>query len=157
MRTPTLRAIVYFSAGLGLIASVYAAAEVRDASLSRACTFNAFFSCGKILGSGKTTVLGIPDWSLGVAGFVLILVVGALAEWYRRDIRFTYALLALTSLGVGLALYLLYVELFVIQGVCPVCASAYLCGTVAWAGAVGLTQKAIRRRRRTATATPGPG
>jgi uncharacterized membrane protein len=156
MRTPTLRSIVYFGAGLGLIASVYAAAEVHDASLSRACSFNGVVSCNLILESGKTTVLGIPDWSLGIAGFILILAAGALAEWYRRDDRFTYALLAVTSAGVALAAYLLYVEVFEIGGICPVCASAYFFGVVAWAGAVGLARKAYRRSHRSSTAAPEP-
>ena len=157
MRTRSFRELVYFGGGLGLIASVYAAAEVHDASLSKACSFNGVVSCNLLLESGKTTVLGIPDWSFGVAGFALILVVGALAEWYRRDPRVTYALLAVTSLGVALAAYLLYVEVFEIGGICPVCATAYFFGVVAWCGAVGLARKAYRRAHRTPSGTPEPG
>jgi len=156
MRTRSLRELVYFGGGLGLIASIYAAAEVYDSSLSKACSFNGVVSCNVILESGKTTALGIPDWSFGVAGFVLILVVGALAEWYRRDARVTYVLLAVTSLGVALAAYLLYVEVFEIGGICPVCATAYFFGVVAWAGAVGLARRAYRRAHRTAKETPEP-
>jgi uncharacterized membrane protein len=157
MRTRSLRELVYFGAGLGLIASVYAAAEVQDASLSKACTFSAFFSCGKILGSGKTTLLGIPDWSVGIAGFILILVVGVMAERYRKDPRVTYALLGVTSLGVALAAYFLYVELAEIGGLCPVCVTAYFFGVLAWLGAVGLARKAYRRAHRAPEPSPAPG
>jgi len=156
MRTRRLRELVYFGGGLGLIASVYAALEVVDASLSKACTFSAYFSCGKIAGSGKTTILGIPDWSLGIAGFILILIIGGLAEQYRRDPRVTYALLGVTSLGVALAAYLLSVELFQIGGLCPVCLTAYFFGVVAWAGAVGLARRAYRRAHRTSKEGPEP-
>jgi uncharacterized membrane protein len=156
MRTRSFRELVYFGAGLGLITSVYAAAEVYDAALSKACSFNGVVSCNIILESGKTSILGIPDWAFGVGGFVLILVVGGWAEYYRRDPRVTYGLLGVTSLGVALAAYLLYVEVFEIGGICPVCVSSYFFGVLAWVGAVGLARRAYRRSHRDLAETPAP-
>jgi uncharacterized membrane protein len=154
MRTRNLRSLVYFGGGFGLIAAIYAAAEVYDAALSKACSFNGVVSCSFILESGKTSVLSIPDWAIGVAGFALILTLGVLAERYRRDPRFTYLLAGVTTVGVALSLYFLYVEVFEIGGICPVCVTAYLFGWVAWAGAVGLARKAYRRDHRAPDEAP---
>jgi uncharacterized membrane protein len=148
MRTRSLRSVVYLGAVFGLIASLYAAAEVADAALAKACSLNGVVSCSTILDSGKTTVLGIPDWSIGVAGFVVILACAVLAERFRKDLRFTYLLALVTTAGVAFSLYFLYVEVFEIGGICPVCVSAYAMGWVAWGGALGLTRKALRRERR---------
>lgn len=147
MRTRTLRTLVYVGGALGLIASGYAAAEVYVAGLSQACSVNGVVSCNVILDSGKTTTLGIPDYAFGVAGFVAILVLGILAEQRRRDSRWTYLLAGLTTAGVALSLYFLYVEVVEIGGICPVCVAAYLFGGLAWMGAIGLVVKAYRRDR----------
>ncbi|MCI4372296.1 MAG: vitamin K epoxide reductase family protein [Thermoplasmata archaeon] len=148
MRTRTFRSLVYFGGGFGLIASFYAAAEIVDAELSKACSFNQYFSCATILESGKTTTLGIPDYAWGIVGFVAILVLGVLAEQRRRDARFTYLLLGLTTAGVALSLYLLYIEVVEIGGICPVCVTAYFFGWLAWGGAIGLALRAYRREHR---------
>ena len=163
MRTRTLRSVVYLGAVFGLVAALYAAAEVYDATLSKACSFNGVVSCNIILESGKTSVLSVPDWAIGVAGFVLILACAILAERFRADRRFTYLLAAVTTAGVAFSLYFLYVEVFEIGGICPVCVSAYAMGWLAWAGSLGLTRKAIRRAQargpetRTAGSSAGSG
>jgi uncharacterized membrane protein len=148
MRTSTYRSVVYFGGLFGLLVAIFAAAEFFDAQLTKACSFSAYFSCGKIANSGLTTTLGIQDWQWGVAGFILILVVAALAEQRRRDARFTYLLLLVTTAGVALALYFLYVEVVEIGGLCPVCVASYVLGGVAWVGSIGLARKAYRRAHR---------
>ncbi|HLM91985.1 MAG TPA: vitamin K epoxide reductase family protein [Thermoplasmata archaeon] len=152
MRTRTYRSLVTLGGGLGLIASIYAALEVYYASLAGACSITAYVNCGKILNSGKTTTLGISDWIWGVAGFVVILALAILTEQYRRDPRLPYVLLTVTTAGIGLSVYFLYVEVVEIHGLCPVCAAAYLCGVIAWVGAIGLARKTYRREHRTPTA-----
>ncbi len=154
MRTRTLRSMVYFGGGFGLIASLYAAGEVYDAELSKACSVNGVVSCNLILESGKTTVLGIPDWSVGVAGFVLILILGVLAERYRKELHWTYLLGLVTTVGVAFSLYFLYVEVFEIGGICPVCVTAYIFGWLACAGALGLVQRAYRKGHPTPDSAP---
>jgi uncharacterized membrane protein len=157
MRTRTFRTLVYAGGGLGLIAAVFAAAEFFDAQLTRACSVNGFFSCAFVAQSGKTTTLGIEDWIWGVAGFVVILALAVLAERRRRDTRVTYALLGVTTAGVALSLYLLYVELVEIGALCPVCTAAYVLGGVAWVGAIGLAYRGYRRDHPSAGAFPSAG
>jgi len=144
VRTQTLRSVVYLSAGIGLIVSIFAAVEYFEASLRTLCTLNAFFSCSAVDTSGKTSTFGIPDYLWGIGGFVLILVVAGIAEARSRDRRWTLALLAFTTLGVALSLYFLYVQLAEIGAFCVVCASAYVFGWIAWGGALGLAARSPR-------------
>jgi uncharacterized membrane protein len=147
MRLRSIRSLIYFAAGLGLIVALFAAAEFFDSALSAVCSFTSFFSCGTVDRSGLTTTLWVPDWFWGVAGFLAILAAAALAESHKKDLRYAYALLGLTTAGVAMALYLLYVELVQIGALCPVCLTAYLFGIIAWVGAVMLV---LRLRQRAA-------
>jgi uncharacterized membrane protein len=151
MRLRSIRSLIYLAAGLGLIVALFAAAEFIDTSLSAVCSFNGFLNCAAVLKSGQTTTLYVQVWVWGIAGFVAIIVVAALAEQHRKDFRYAYALLGLTTAGVGLSMYLLYVELARIGALCPVCESAYFFGIVAWIGAILLV-----RRMRQRAAAPAP-
>ncbi|HYA58020.1 MAG TPA: vitamin K epoxide reductase family protein [Thermoplasmata archaeon] len=154
MKTRSWRSFVYLTGGFGLIASIYAGLESVDAGLRGSCTISSFFSCSAVDVSGKTSTLGIPDAAIGIAGFILILLVAALAERNSRDLRYLYALLFFTTGGVGFASYFAYVELGEIHALCPVCTAAYFFGVLVWAGAIGLTLKVRRRLLRKAGATP---
>ncbi|MGI0071845.1 MAG: vitamin K epoxide reductase family protein [Thermoplasmata archaeon] len=146
MRTRTLRSVVYVAAGLGLIVALFATAEYFDAALRGVCSVSSFFSCSLVDSSGLTATLGIPDYLWGTGGFIAILVVAALAERRPHDRRLTYALLGVTSLGVALSLWLLYVELALIHALCPVCATDYVLVGVAWAGAMALAWRSVSPR-----------
>jgi uncharacterized membrane protein len=150
MRNRSLRSLVYFAAGLGLVVSLFAALEFFDAALRSVCSVGSFFSCSLIDNSGKTTTLGVPDYLWGIGGFVLILVVAALAEQRPKDLTRSYLLLGVTSAGVALSAWLIYVELALIGGLCPVCLSAYFFGALAWVGSVDLTLRLRRRLAREA-------
>jgi uncharacterized membrane protein len=142
MRTRDVRSVVYLAAGLGLIVALFAAAEFVDAALRSICSVSSFFSCQAVDSSGLTTTLGVPDYLWGILGFVAVLAVAALAERRPAEPRFAYALLAVTTIGVVLSLWLLYVELAEIHALCLVCASAYLLGAVAWVGSIELARRA---------------
>ncbi|MGA8543615.1 MAG: vitamin K epoxide reductase family protein [Thermoplasmata archaeon] len=141
MRTRNLRSLVYFAGGLGLLVAVFAAAEFFDAALRSVCSVNSFFSCSLIDESAYTNTLGVPDYLWGIGGFVLILVAAALAEQRPKDPTRAYFLLGITTVGVVLSLYLLYIELGVIHGLCPVCAVDYLLCGVAWVGSIALVRR----------------
>jgi uncharacterized membrane protein len=157
MRARTYRSLLELGALLGLLVALFAALEVYVAGLSNVCSFNSVVSCTAVLLSGKTTTLWVPDWVWGVAGFIAIIALAAVASQRRKDVRLTYGILALTTAGVGLAAYFLYVEVFEIHAVCPVCVSAYFFGTLAWVGAVGLARSAYRRDHRSADPPASPG
>ena len=147
MRTSSLRTLIYFAAGVGLIVSVFAALEFYEASLRGLCSIGSFFSCSVVDQSGRTSTLGLPDYAWGLGGFVLILVFAGIAEVRSGDPRWADVLLGLTTVGVGLSLYFLYVQLALIGAFCVVCASAYVFGAISWAGTVALARRTHARRK----------
>jgi uncharacterized membrane protein len=76
--------------------------------------------CETVASSEYSAVLGIPVAFLGL-GLSLVLLVLAGLWWLRRERRallVAYGLLLLATLGVA---YLTYLELFVIEAICPWC------------------------------------
>jgi uncharacterized membrane protein len=141
MRTSTVRTVIYLAGGLGLIVSIFTYFEALEASLQSLCTVNAFVSCAAVANSGKTTLFGVSDSFIGIGGFILILLVAAIAESRRREFLWPYLLLFLTTGGVALSVYFGYVELGEIHALCLACLTAYLFGVVAWGGAIELVRK----------------
>jgi uncharacterized membrane protein len=137
MRAETLHALLLLSIIVGLGFALFAYAESVDPALRTACSVDAFFSCSKIDTSGMTTTLGIQDYSWGIAGFVILLAFDVpLFRTWRRDLL--TAVLGVSAIGVALSLYLGYLELVVIQGLCPICLGAYLSNAVAFGCAFAL-------------------
>ncbi len=139
MRTRSLWTYVSLTGVLGLVVSIYAGLETLDASLRNTCSFSSYFSCGAVDSSGRTTVLGIPDAAIGISGFILIIALAVLAERRSADLRYLYALLGLTTIGVAFAAYFAYVEVALIHALCPVCVTSYIFGVLVWVGAIALT------------------
>jgi uncharacterized membrane protein len=131
MRAETAYALVIVLLLAGLSFATFSWAETVDPALQRTCSFSSFWNCGKIDNSGHTTTLGIPDWGIGIAGYVAML---ALAFLSYRTFKREHLLILTTVSGLGLALsgYLAYLELVVIQAVCPICLGAYLCNLAAF-------------------------
>lgn len=76
--------------------------------------------CETVASSEYSEVLGVPVAFLGL-GLSLVLLVLAGLWWLRRERRallVAYGLLLLATLGVA---YLTYLELFVIEAICPWC------------------------------------
>ena len=125
MRAESLHAalLIVVIAGLGL--SLYATYETFTPSAQAGCTINSKISCATVDQSGHTTTFGIPDWAIGVAGFALLLVldVALYATWRPELLK---AVVLVSGLGLVAAAYLLYVEVVVIGGLCPVCFSTYV-------------------------------
>jgi uncharacterized membrane protein len=125
MKAETAHAAVllFVVAGLGL--AVFATLETYYPPLQTACSVSAFFSCSKVDTSGHTTLLGIPDWAIGVGGFVVLLGLDIpLYRTWRRDLL--KGVVAVSALGLVVSAYLAYVELAVIQALCPICFSTYV-------------------------------
>ncbi|HYB77843.1 MAG TPA: vitamin K epoxide reductase family protein [Thermoplasmata archaeon] len=141
MRTRDIRSVIYLAGGLGLIVSIYTYIETVQSGLQKYCTINSYVSCGAVANSGRTTTLGIPDSFIGIGGFVVILLIAALAERRRKEMLWPYLLFLVTTAGVAFSLYFLYVEVGEIHALCPVCLSAWVFGWIAWAGTVFLVRK----------------
>lgn len=140
MKPQTLHGVILAGSVVGLALAVFAMLETIDPALQSACSVDPIFSCSAVTTSGHTTILGVPDWSIGLAGFILL--VGLDVPLYRTWKRsYLAGILGLSTIGFGLSLYLAYVEVFVIGHVCPVCLGTYIANAFVLAAAVGLWRK----------------
>jgi uncharacterized membrane protein len=85
------------------------------------CDFGASFNCDIVNRSIYSTVLGVPDALIGILGYGLLL---ALATFYRMKAETPYMLLIASTAGLGFALYLTYIEKFVLATWCVLCLSS---------------------------------
>lgn len=137
MKAENLHALIPVALGAGLVLSIYAAYETVNPAAQSSCSFTAFFSCGKVVQSGHTTTFGVEDYWFGIVGFLALIAldVPLYRTWDRKWLK---AFLALSSLGVLVALYLFAVETLQIGAICPVCLGTYLANGVALGAAVAL-------------------
>ena len=85
------------------------------------CDIGENFNCDIVNRSTYSTVAGIPVALVGVAGYLAVL---ALATMFRNRDE-ALAMLAIGSLtGLGFALYLTYIEGFVLSAWCILCLSS---------------------------------
>jgi vitamin-K-epoxide reductase (warfarin-sensitive) len=87
------------------------------------CSFSESFNCELVNRSRYSTVAGVPVALIGILGYLLIL---ALATVYREKAETPVMLLIASLGGLGFALYLTYIEKFVLQAWCVFCLSSLL-------------------------------
>src|SRR5438552_18541669 len=87
------------------------------------CHFGQSFNCDIVNRSSYSTVFGVPVALIGILGYLLIL---ALATVYREKAETPVMLLIASAAGLGFALYLTYIEEFVLQAWCILCLSSLL-------------------------------
>jgi uncharacterized membrane protein len=85
------------------------------------CDFGASFNCDIVNRSVYSTVLGIPDALIGILGYAVLFV---LATFYRTKAEAPFMLLIAATAGLGFALYLTYIEKFVLATWCILCLSS---------------------------------
>jgi len=85
------------------------------------CDFGEKFNCDIVNRSEYSTLMGIPVAAIGVAGYALMLI---LATYYRSRTETTTRLLIAALAGLGFALYLTYVEAFLLDTWCVLCVSS---------------------------------
>ncbi len=112
-----LLAIALFSVG-GIAVSSVSLRHHYGSEKSSFCDFGGNFNCDIVNRSIYSTVLGIPIALLGVLGYGTVL---ALATVYRAKAETPGMLLIASVLGLGFALYLTYIEAFVLAVWCVLC------------------------------------
>src|SRR5437763_14922398 len=86
------------------------------------CNFGESFNCDLVNRSSYSTFLGVPVALIGILGYLLIL---ALATIYRQKAETPYILLIASVCGTVFALYLTYLEAYVIHAWCILCLSSF--------------------------------
>ena len=122
--TSTARWIFQFIAILALAGVVVSSVSLRHhygTSQTNYCDFGASFNCDVVNRSVYSTVMGMPDALIGIFGYGLLLV---LATFYRTKAETPLMLLIASTAGLGFALYLTYIEKFVLATWCILCLSS---------------------------------
>jgi uncharacterized membrane protein len=110
--------------GIGLALSAYLSVEHYRAPGTLACPATATVNCTRVTTSAQSTLFGVPVALLGVAFFAAMLLVCLPMAW--RDARLTRVRFALTGVGVGFVIYLVYAELFLVDALCLWCTAVHL-------------------------------
>ncbi len=122
--SPFARGILLVIAGLALAGALVSSVSLYHhygTSATSYCDIGENFNCDIVNRSTYSTVAGVPVALIGVAGYLAVL---ALASVFR-DRDETPATLAIGSLGgLGFALYLTYIEGFVLSAWCILCLSS---------------------------------
>ena len=122
----------------GIVVSSFSLYHHFGTSKTSFCSFGESFDCDLVNRSSYSTVLGVPVALLGILGYLLIL---ALATVYREKAESPAMLLIATGGGLAFALYLTYIEKFVLQAWCVLClTSLTLIFSAAVLSAILLTQ-----------------
>jgi uncharacterized membrane protein len=143
-----LRLALLFTLGGGIVAAYLVTLHAAIAGNPKRglCTFTDTISCDKVLASPYAEVAGIPVAWIGLLGFGVLF---ALAAWRllagERSPRWVPGLLAcLAGAGLAFELGMTWVELFVIEAVCPYCVTAlgliaatFAAALVAWRASQG--------------------
>jgi uncharacterized membrane protein len=82
------------------------------------CDFGNSFNCDMVNRSIYSSVAGIPVALLGILGYMVLLLVSTV---FRSKAEAPFTLLAASLAGLGFALYLTYLEAFVLAVWCVLC------------------------------------
>ena len=115
-----LLAIALLSVG-GVVVSSISLYHHYGASPSSFCDFGANFNCDMVNRSIYSAVFGIPVALIGILGYGVLLI---LATFFRAKGEAPVLLLIASLTGLGFALYLTYVEAFVLAVWCILCLSS---------------------------------
>ena len=102
----------------GMIVSAVSLQRHYAKSATSYCEFGDKFNCDIVNRSEYSSLLGIPVAGIGVAGYALLLV---LSTFQQLDNQTPTRLLMAASAGLAFALYLTYVEAYLLTTWCILC------------------------------------
>jgi len=111
---------------VGLIAAsvllVEKIALLEDPTYVPSCSINPILSCGSIMKTDQSEAFGFPNPIIGVAGFAIVVTVGAGILAGGRFRRWLWlGLQAGATFGVGFVHWLIFQSLYRIGALCPYC------------------------------------
>jgi uncharacterized membrane protein len=90
------------------------------------CSDSGAINCGKVTTSPQSEIVGIPVAMLGLAFFIPMIALCLPVAWRSTDRRIHLARLLLAVTGVGMIIYLIIAELFIIKAICLWCSGVHL-------------------------------
>lgn len=110
----------------GLVVSAYLTVEHYTASTTLACPETGVVNCQKVTTSAQSHVFGIPVAVLGLVFFAAMTALNLPRLWRTPPRALHLARLAAATIGVVTVLYLLGVELFVVDAICLWCTAVHV-------------------------------
>ena len=107
------------------------------------CDLSQSFNCDLVNRSSYSTFLGVPIALIGIIGYLLIT---ALATLYRQKAETPFMLLLASTGGSLFALYLTYLEGYVIHAWCILCLSSLAVILAITASSCVVVKSGLRRR-----------
>jgi uncharacterized membrane protein len=127
---PTLRwqpIVTLLVSLMGLGVSIYLTITHFDTHIALSCPAGGgIINCQKVTTSPQSYVFGIPVAVLGLAFFLPMIALNLPQAWRSTDRRIHLARLALSVVGVGMIIYLVIAELFIIKNICLWCTSVHV-------------------------------
>ncbi|KRB47643.1 vitamin K epoxide reductase family protein [Terrabacter sp. Root181] len=116
----------------GLLVSAYLTFEHFTANATLACSIGGVIDCAKVTTSAWSTFMGVPVALLGLVFFVVALGL-CLPQVWRRPERWLDAVrLGWLTVGLGMALYLVWAELYRIHAICLWCTAVHVVTFLLW-------------------------
>lgn len=136
--------IIAALAVIGVAVSSVSLAHHYSTSKSSFCDLSETVNCDIVNRSEYSTLLGVPVALLGILGYLSLLV---LASVYRQHNNTPKLLFWVSVAGLGFALYLTYIEGFVLYTWCILCLSSL--GTIFLITAFSFVLEVISKKKRT--------
>lgn len=112
---------------LGLGVATYLTITHFDTHIALSCPAGGgIINCEKVTTSPQSYVFGIPVAVLGLVFFIPMIALCLPVAWRSTDRRVHLARLILAVSGVGMIIYLIVAELFIIQNLCLWCTSVHV-------------------------------
>jgi len=113
-----LMVVVAVIALAGVAVSSFSLYHHFSRSKTSFCDIGESFNCDLVNRSVYSTVLGVPVALIGILGYLLIL---GLATVYREKAETPAILVIVSAGGLGFALFLTYIEAYVLRAWCILC------------------------------------
>jgi uncharacterized membrane protein len=112
---------------IGLCVATYLTIAHFSTAVTLSCpAAGGAINCEKVTTSPQSYVFGIPVAVLGLVYFVPMVVLCLPAAWRSQDRRVHLARLGLGIAGIGMVIYLISAELFIIKAICLWCTSVHV-------------------------------
>jgi uncharacterized membrane protein len=111
---------------LGLGLSAYLTYMHFDNPTGLACPVSSHIDCTKVVTSSWSVIFGIPVPAYGVAFFVAMVALTSPWGWRLTSPLVVRARVAATVVGLGMVLWLVFVEVFKLDTICLWCTSVHV-------------------------------
>ena len=117
---------------LGLLVSAYLTFEHFTANSTLACSIGGIVDCAKVTSSPWSTFMGVPVALLGLVFFAVTLWLCLPRTWARPHRWLDRVRLVWLTVGLGMALYLVWAELYRIHAICLWCTVVHVVTFLLW-------------------------